>query len=173
MVSELAVGATLLFTVVGLPLLVVGGLAARWSGSWLRTFSNAMAGDPVPPPPPFRPRPGLLGWIRSASPTLPPGGPGLPLLKLPLGVASSVTAVVLSSVGATALTYWMWRPLTSCAGAGCHGGADYVARHHLDSAVNLSALAFAGAVILFLTPRIVRSVLALDRNLVRTLLGPA
>jgi hypothetical protein len=79
---------------------------------------------------------------------------------------------VLYSAGVTALTYWMWRPLTACAAGTCHRNADFVARHHLDSAANLSALAFAGAVILFLTPRVVRGVLALDRTLVRALLGP-
>ena len=102
-----------------------------------------------------------------------PGGPGCTCCSsCRWALASSVTAVVLYSTGATALTYWIWRPFTSCDAGSCHGGADYIARHHLDSAVNLSALAFAGAVILMLTPRVVRGVLAVDRVLVRTLLGP-
>jgi Putative sensor len=174
-VSELSVAASLLVTVVGLPLLVLGGLATRWLGSQLRSLSNAMTGDEVPAPPAFRPRPGFLGWIRSG---LTDGAAWRArlylLLKLPLGIATSVTAVTLYATGATALTYWAWRPLTSCdAGADgvCHRSGNYVARHHLDSAVNLSVLAFVGLVILVLTPRIVHGLLALDRKLVRTLLG--
>jgi Putative sensor len=175
-VSELSVAASLLATVVGLPLLVIGGRATRWLSSRLRSFSNAMTGDDVPAPPALRPRPGVLGWIGFE---LTDGATWRArlylLLKLPLGLASSATAVTLYASGATALTYWMWRPLTSCdAGADgtCHRSGDYVARHHLDSAVNLSVLAFAGLVALILTPRVVRGLLALDRMLVRTLLGP-
>jgi hypothetical protein len=170
-VAELSVAASLLATVVGLPLLVLGGTCARWLGSRLRTFSNAMTGQGVPPPPAIRPRPGVLGWIRSGVTDRAAWRARLYLLlKLPVGLASSVTAVVLYSSGAFALTYWMWRPLTTCDAGSCSG--DYAARHHLDSAVNLSALAFAGVVIVLLTPRVVRGMLALDRLLVRTLLGP-
>jgi hypothetical protein len=134
-----------------------------------------MTGDDVPAPRAFRPRPGFLGWIRSG---LTDGAAWRArlylLLKLPLGLAGAVTAVTLYASGVTALTYWAWRPLTPCdAGADgtCHRSGDYVARHHLDSAVNLSVLACAGLVLLVLTPRIVRGLLAIDRSLVRTLLG--
>lgn len=172
-VSELSVAASLLATIVGLPLLVAGGLAARWLGGWLRIFSNTMTGDHVAAPPPFRARPGVLGWVRSGITDAAAWRARLYLLlKLPLGVVSSVTAVAMYSSGVAALTYWMWRPLTACDAATCHRSGDYVARHHLDSAVNLAVLAFAGLVVLVLTPRVVRGVLALDRRLVRTLLGP-
>jgi hypothetical protein len=171
-VSELSVAASLLATLVGLPLLVAGGLAARWLGSQLRVFSNTMSGDCVGAPPAFRARPGLLGWIRSGVTDGAAWRARLYLLlKLPLGLASSMTAVVLYSSGVAALTYWLWRPLT-CDASACHRSGDYVARHHLDTAMNLAVLAFAGFVVLILTPRAVRGVLALDRSLVRTLLGP-
>ena len=138
--SGLAVGAGLIATVVGLPVLVLGGLCARWLGNRLRILSNAMTGDDVPAPPPFRSRPGLLGWIRSG---LTDGAAWRArlylLLKLPVGVAASVTAVGLYSCGLAALTYWMWRPFTACDAGRCPGGADYVARHHLDTAANVSA----------------------------------
>jgi hypothetical protein len=65
----------------------------------------------------------------------------------------------------------MWRPLTACDAGACTSD-DYVARHHLDTAVNLSVLAFAGAAVLIIAPRVGRGLLALDRTLVRTLLGP-
>jgi hypothetical protein len=169
-VTDLSIGVSLLATLAGLPLLVLGGLSARWLGSRLRTFSNAMTGDDVPAPPAFRPRPGMLGWIRSG---LADGAEWRArlylLLKLPVGLAGAVTAIVLYAVGLFATTYWIWRPVT-CGGGSCR--RDYAARHHLDSAVNLAVLAAAGVVILLVTPRVVRGLIAVDRALIRRLLGP-
>ena len=164
-------------TLVGLPLLV-----ARWSVRTLvglpgcGAVSNTMTGDDVPPPPPpFRARPGVLGMDplrRHRQRGL--ASPGLYLLlKLPLRRRQPPSPPSRCTHRSSP------RSRTGCgvrsprvAPAPAHGSGDYVAQHHLDSTMNLAALAFAGTVLLILTPRVVRGVNALDRALVRTLLGP-
>jgi len=50
---------------VGLPLLVVSSLGARQFGAVNRRLAGRLLGLRVAPPPPLRPQPGVVGWLRA------------------------------------------------------------------------------------------------------------
>src|SRR5258708_3480954 len=50
---------------VGPPLLALSSLGARGFAAVSRGLAGRLLGMRVAPPPPFRPRPGVVGWIRS------------------------------------------------------------------------------------------------------------
>jgi hypothetical protein len=174
-VVEMSVSATLLVTVVGLPLIAVAGFVSRWLGSGLRSFANMMIGTDVPPAQPFRGKPGMLGWIGSCLTDGTAWRARLYLaLKLPVGIASVTTAASLYAAGIVGLTYWAWRPFLSCdsrTDAVCHKAPEF-GNHQLDTTSGIFLVFLAGAVLLLLTPQVVRGVLAVDKLMVRTLLGP-
>ena len=176
-VTSLSISAGLLVTFVGLPLLAITGLGARWFGSGMRVLSNSLAGSAVPAPPPFRSHPGLLGWISAC---LQDGTAWRArlylLLKFPVGVATFVTAVAFYWYGIGGVTYWIWRPLLPCdrpsAGDACHRGVRFTNNYYLDTPFRVILTTLAGAVLLLLAPWVVHGVLTVDRLLVRWLLGP-
>jgi signal transduction histidine kinase len=175
-VPTTAASAGLLITFVGLPLLAVTGLGARWLGYGVRRLANELIGADVEAPQPFRANPGLLGWIGSC---LTDGTAWRArlylLLKLPVGIASFVVAVVFYSYGLAGVSYWIWRPFTPCNTSSdhvCHRGAGITDHYYLDTPFRIFLTAVAGLLILLVAPWVVRGVLAVDRLLVRALLGP-
>ncbi len=174
-VTTLAVSAGLAVTFIGLPLLVITGMGARWFGYGLRELSNSLSGTAVPPPAPFRPRPGL-GWIGAGLKDATAWRARLYLaLKLPTGILGFVAAITFYGYGLGGVTYWIWRPFlpcnTSTTGV-CHHGAEFLNGVYLDTAWMVTSTAIVGLLLLLLAPWIVHGVLSLDRLLVRTLLGP-
>ncbi|MBN9621133.1 MAG: sensor domain-containing protein, partial [Actinobacteria bacterium] len=176
-VTTLSVSGGLLITFVGLPLMAITGLLSRYLGSGLRVFANRLIGTDVPPPQQFRTNLGLLGWIGSC---LTDGTAWRArlylLLKLPLGIASFVTAVVLYTYGFGAVTYAAWRPFLPCnyskAGHVCHRAAAYGNDYFVDTPFRIVYTAAIGLILLLLAPWVVRGVLYLDRLAMRLLLGP-
>src|SRR6266849_3528056 len=59
------VGVVSFGVLVGPPLLALSSLGARGLAAISRGLAGRLLGTRVAPPPPFRPRPGLVGWIRS------------------------------------------------------------------------------------------------------------
>ena len=59
---------------VGPPLLAVSSPGARGFAAVSRGLADGLLGTRVAPPPPFRPRPGVMGWIRSGITDAPAGG---------------------------------------------------------------------------------------------------
>jgi signal transduction histidine kinase len=175
-VTTTSVSVGLLITFVGLPLLALSGLAARWIGYGIRGLADTLAGANVPPPQPFRANPGLLGWIGSSLTDGTAWRARLYLvLKLPVGIASFVTAVVFYSYGLGATTYWIWRPFLPCGASTdhtCHRGANFGESYYLDTPFRVILTATAGLVLLLLAPWVVRGVLLVDRLLISALLGP-
>src|SRR5262249_37089315 len=99
-VVVLSVGVALAVTVIGLPVLAAGGLACRRVGAAERVRARALLGVEVGEPAPFRPRPGFLGWLRSAlgDPTGWRAAVYL-LATFPVGLATFVLAAVFSLAG--------------------------------------------------------------------------
>jgi signal transduction histidine kinase len=175
-VTTFAVSVGLAVTFIGLPLLAVTGLGARWFGYGLRELSNSLSGTAVAPPAPFRARPGLLGWI----------GSGLQdgtawrarlylLLKLPTGILGFVAAIAFFAYGLGGATYWIWRPFLPCttsADGVCHRSAELHNNVYVDTWWAVALTAVVGVILLLLAPWVVHGVLTLDRFLVRALLGP-
>ncbi|GAA4803062.1 sensor domain-containing protein [Tomitella cavernea] len=178
-VASLSIGGVLVITFVGLPLIAVTGAAARWLGGCWRAGTNRLLGWDVPAPAPFRARrPGMLGRLVSA---LQDGTAWRAILyfivKLPLGIASSVVSIVLYSYGLGALSYGLWRRWLPCVdggpGAPCHRAMQLGDGRYLESTAEIVWLAVAGVVVLLLAPWAVRAVLAVERPVLRVLLGPS
>lgn len=163
-------------TFVGLPLLAATGMLSRVFGGWLRRMTNRLTGSSIAAPRPFRANPGLLGWIGSC---LTDGTAWRArlylLLKLPLGILTSVAATTLWSYGLGGLTYPIWRPLLPCnhddRGV-CHRGVGLADNVYLDSWWRIVLTALAGLLILSITPLLVHLVVQADVFAARMLLGP-
>jgi signal transduction histidine kinase len=175
-ITTTSLSAGLLVTFVGLPLLAVTGLGARWMGSGVRSLANRLAGADVPPPQPFRANPGLLGWIGASMTDGTAWRARLYLLlKLPVGGAESVMAAMFFSYGVGGVSYAIWRPFLPCndtTDGQCHRGIEFGSNYTMDTPWRVLLVVVAGVVVLLLTPWVVRGVLMVDRLLVRALLGP-
>ncbi|HEX7354505.1 MAG TPA: sensor domain-containing protein [Mycobacteriales bacterium] len=166
----------LIVTFVGLPLLAASGLVARWIGWQWREGTNAFLGWDTPAPRRFRSGRGLFGWLGAC---LVDGTAWRAriylLLKLPLGIASFVTAVVCYVDGLGFLTYgiwYRWLPCTTDDGV-CHRAATLWGGYYVDSAPRILWVAAVGLLLLLVGPWAVRLVLFVDRVAVGALLGPS
>jgi len=175
--SSIYVSGLLLITLIGLPLLAGAVLGARGFGALHRTVARHLLGMRAEAPPPFRPRPGLIGWIRPAL----SDGPGWRamgylLLKLPVGLLAFALAALFWAYALAFLTYAAWRPFLpgqyDTAGA-WHRGAQLGTDYYIDTWPRILATFGAGVVLLLLAPWVVRGVLVLDRLLIGWLLGPS
>ncbi|MEO6886937.1 MAG: sensor domain-containing protein [Jatrophihabitantaceae bacterium] len=173
-VVTVSVSGALFITFVGVPLMVATGYGARQFGVGNRLLANALLGANVPALPRLLLAPGLSGWLKGLwDPSVGRARVYL-LLKLPLGIASFVVAVVFYSYGLGGITYWIWRPFLPCNDHStvCHRGAQLWSNHTLDSSAGITLVAVIGLVMMLLAPWAVRAVVAIDKALVRALLGP-
>jgi signal transduction histidine kinase len=175
-VTTVAFSAGLLVTFVGLPLLAVTGLISRTLGQMSRRLANRLAGGDVAPPQPFHANPGLLGWIGSCLTDGTAWRARLySVLKLPLGIATFMTATFFVGYGVGGVTYAIWRPFLPCNKSlddVCHHGVGLTSGYYLDTPFRVVLTAVAGALILLAAPWAIRAVVSVDRALVRPLLGP-
>ena len=112
-VATLAAGAALTFTVlgilVGLPLIAVSSLGARGLGAVNRGLARRLLGVRVAAPPPFRPQPGLIVWVRSAlADAAGWRARAYLVLKLPVSVLSGFVAAYFWLGGLAYLTFPIW-----------------------------------------------------------------
>jgi signal transduction histidine kinase len=175
-VVTLSASAFLAVTFIGLPLMAVTGLASRRIGSGLRRFANRLIGTRIGAPQPFRPNHGLLGWI----------GSGLSdgtawrarlclLLKLPLGIATFMVALLFWIYGIGGVTYAAWRPALGCNRTSdhvCHRAIGFTDTWQADTPFRIFLVTIAGLVLLLAAPWAVRGVVKLDALVMRGLLGP-
>ena len=170
-------GGLLLLTFLGLPLFAASSTGARALGAASRGLARSMLGERAGAPPPPRRRPGFLGWVRSGlTDRAAWRARAYQVLKLPLAVLSFCAAGItwaggLASVASPVL--WEAEPGT----VRDHG----VARHaigvnygsfHFDTWPKIMLLVAQGVVLLVLAPWAVRATVAMDRLLIRKLLGP-
>jgi signal transduction histidine kinase len=174
-VTTLSVSAGLVITFVGLPLLAVTGLASRYFGSWIRSLANRLTGSNVAPPAPFRTEPGVFGFIKAS---LRDGTAWRArlylLLKLPLGIATFVSAAVFWVYGLGALSYPIWRPFLPCqtgTDGKCHRGSNFGNSYFIDTPGRIAWFALAGALLLLAAPWVTRAVVNVDRSAMRVLVG--
>jgi signal transduction histidine kinase len=168
--------AGLLVTFVGLPLMAITGLASRYLGSSSRMLGNRLLGAEIPPPQPFHANPGLLGWIGSC---LTDGTAWRArlylLLKLPLGIAGFVAAVAFWTYGLGGVTYAIWRPFLPCnttSDGRCHHSVGFTDSWQADTPFRIVVVTVAGVLLTLAAPWVVRSVVTVDRIVMRGLLGP-
>lgn len=177
-VASLFFSACLSVIGVGLALLAVSSLGARQLGALNRAAARRWLDEEIAPPPPFQPRPGVVGWLRSGIAD-PPGwrARAYVALKFPLAVASVITVIVLR----LASLWWILAPAQWAANVGTEtvhddgGLRHYVINFgsfYFDTwprTLLLTAIGLAGW---WLAPWVLRTLLYLDRRLLADLLGP-
>jgi len=193
------VGLALSVSFAGLPLLALSLRAARRLGACCRRLANRALGSrteserlfrprqqvrPIDAPPPPRPQPGVVGWIRSSlTDAVSWRACAYLLLKLPVAVLGGIGLIYIVAWGVGYSTFPVWWELIHRLAA--HGDAVQVPRWIawwtpnpvlVAQAVPSLALSFAlvpaGLCALIWTPWMIKGCNDLDRMLAGRLLGP-
>ncbi|KUN85350.1 histidine kinase [Streptomyces bungoensis] len=175
-VTMASLGAGLLVTFLGIPVLAAALAGCRGFGVLERMRARALLGLEVADPEPLRTgRSGLFAWMGAV---LKSGTSWrhllYALLQFPWAVFSFGVSVAFWTSGWSLLTYPLWRWVFPMY-AGQGGLQLYGDRHHsvyLDNPFEITVTALAGLLVTLATPWIVRALTAVDGLLVRGLLGP-
>ncbi|HEY1641383.1 MAG TPA: sensor domain-containing protein [Streptosporangiaceae bacterium] len=158
--------------VIGLPLLIGSALGARWLGGVSRGLARRVIGVHVAAPPPLRPLPGRLGWIRAVL-TDPAGwrARAYLLLKLPVALLGLAALAAPWGLGLLYLGYPLfWSVFHELARHGI------VINIGLPAAPDVLPYTFLmiplGALMVRAGPRLTWAVNSLDVALITRLLGP-
>jgi signal transduction histidine kinase len=176
-VTMVSLGAGLLITFIGVPVLAAALAGARGLGSLERVRARALLGVEVGTPEPLRPRKnGPMGWMGAVLKS------GLSWRSLLYGVLHMPWAVFAFAVGLTfwttgwsLLTYPLWRWVFPMY-AGQGGIQLYGDGHHsvyLDNPFEITVTALVGLAITLATPWVLRALTTVDRLAVVGLLGPS
>ncbi|MFE0350664.1 sensor histidine kinase [Streptomyces griseoluteus] len=176
-VTMISLGAGLLVTFVGVPVLALALVGCRGFGVLERARAGALLKVRVAAPEPLNPGgPGLLPWLGAV---LRSGSSWrhlvYALVHFPWAVFSFSVAISFWTYGWALLTYplWFW-VFPMWAGQG--GIQLYGDDHHsvyLDNPFEITATALVGLVFTLLTPWLLRGLTTVDGLLVRGLLGPS
>ncbi|MFI1313691.1 sensor histidine kinase [Streptomyces albidoflavus] len=176
-VTTLALGAGLLVTFVGVPVLALGLAGCRGIGVLERARARALLGARVGEPRPVRGRkPGVLGWMTSV---IKSGESWRHLLHaflhFPWAVFTFCLAVPVWAYGWAMLTYplwqWVFPRYADVPGIQLYG--DEHREIYLDSPPEIALAAGIGLVLTLLVPYLIRGLTTVDRLLVTGLLGPS
>ncbi|MER8031788.1 sensor domain-containing protein [Streptomyces bauhiniae] len=176
-VTMISLGAGLLVTFIGVPVLALGLVGCRGFGALERARAGALLKVRVAPPEPLRPSgPGLLPWLGAV---LKSGSSWrhlvYALVHFPWAVFSFSVSISFWAYGWALLTYplWFW-VFPMWAGQG--GIQLYGDDHHsvyLDNPFEITATALVGLAFTLVTPWLLRGLTTVDGLLVRGLLGPS
>ena len=164
-VTGLSLGAGLLITLVGIPILVLTLLGCR-SAAWLELRRARLLSLDLPDPPPLD-RTG--SFLRRASRPLVDGvgwrAAAYFVLMLPVGIVTFTIAITIWATALVLLTLpaWAWSVP--------HGGPEFGNAYYWNKPWQLALAVLAGAILTLLAPWVVRALAACDRGLVRGLLG--
>ncbi|WP_328358984.1 sensor domain-containing protein [Streptomyces sp. NBC_00457] len=176
-VTMVSLGAGLLVTFLGIPVLAAGLAGCRLFGSLERARARGLLGLEVAAPEPLRMRkPGAMAWMGAV---LKSGSSWRALLyavlHLPWAVFSFVVSVTAWSIGWSLLTYPLWFWLFPVYGGqdGLQLYGDETHHVYLDNPFEITVTALVGLLFTLATPWIVRALTTVDRMLVHGLLGPS
>ncbi|MEU5522531.1 sensor domain-containing protein [Streptomyces sp. NPDC047860] len=176
-VTMVALGAGLLVTFLGVPVLAAALAGCRGLGSVERARARGLLGLEVGEPEPLRTqRNGLMAWVGAV---LKSGASWRSLLyavlQLPWAVLSFTVTVTLWSLGWTLLTYplWFWVFPAYAGQDGLQLYGDETHRVYLDNPFEITVTAGVGLLFTLATPWIVRALTMVDRLMVHGLLGPS
>lgn len=170
-------GGLLLLTFLGLPLFAASSAGARGLGAASRGLARGMLNERVGTPPPLRRRPGFLGWVRSGlTDRVAWRARAYQVLKLPLAALSFYAAGITWAGGlmslASPVLFDVVHDTVRDHGVVRHTiGVNY-GSFHFDTWPKIMLLVAQGVVLLLLAPWVVRAMVAMDRFLIRALLGP-
>ncbi|MFI5808056.1 sensor histidine kinase [Streptomyces sp. NPDC051561] len=173
-ILTISLGAGLLVTFIGIPVLAGGLLLARGFGAMERGRARVLLGLDVPSPKPVRSaRPGAMGWMGA---TLKSGASWrhllYGLLHMPWAIFAFTVSVVFWTVGLAGLTY----PLYQWTFSGEDGVRLYGGMHdevYLDSPLAITLTSAVGLLVVMVCPWITRALVSVDRLMVAGLLGPS
>ncbi|MFE9772342.1 sensor histidine kinase [Streptomyces sp. NPDC005931] len=177
-VTMVALGAGLLVTFLGVPVLAAALAGCRGAGAVERARARGLLGLEVGEPEPLRTqgRQGFTAWIGAV---LKSGASWRSLLyavlRLPWAVFSFPVVVTFWSVGWSLLTYplWFWVfPLYGGQG-GIQLYGDEQHQIYVDNPFEITVTALVGLLFTIATPWIVRALTTVDRVMVHGLLGPS
>ncbi|MFC3587935.1 sensor domain-containing protein, partial [Streptantibioticus rubrisoli] len=175
-VAMLSCGAGLLITFLGVPVLAAMLAGCLGLGHVERARARGLLRLDVADPEPVRRGRGLMGWV---------GGlfrSGVSwrhvlyaFLLFPWGVFTFCVCVVLWTYGWAALTYplwqWVFPAYVHQPGLQLYGDVDHSV--YLDGPFKVTLTALAGLLLVLGTPWVIRGLTAVDRLMVRGLLGPS
>ncbi|MFC8534693.1 sensor histidine kinase [Streptomyces sp. NPDC057249] len=176
-ITMVSLGAGLLVTFLGIPVLAAGLAMCRGFGMLERTRARALLRLDVADPAPVRGRKGgLMSWVGAVLKS------GVSwrhllyaLLHFPWAVFAFCLALTLQAWGWAALTYPLWHWFvpshTGVSGIQLYGDAQHEV--YLDSGVDLALTAGLGLGIVILTPWVIRGLATVDRLMVAGLLSPS
>ncbi|MFD1663452.1 sensor histidine kinase [Streptomyces caeni] len=176
-VTMLSLGAGLLVTFVGIPLLAAALAGCRGFGALERVRARALLGLEVadPEPVPVR-RGGPMGWVWAV---LKSGTSWRHMLytvvQFPWATFSFCVGVSLWATGWALLTYplWFWVFPVYAGQGGIQLYGDGTHHIYLDNPFEITVTALVGLLFTLATPWIVRGLTTVDRLLVLGLLGPS
>jgi signal transduction histidine kinase len=176
-VTMVSLGAGLLVTFLGVPVLAAALAGCRGFGSVERARARGLLGLDVGEPEPLRlKRQGFMGWTGAV---LKSGTSWRALLysvmQLPWAVLSFAVTVTFWTLGWSLLTYplWFW-VLPQYAGQdGIQLYGDEQRAIYLDNPFEIAVTAGVGLLFTLATPWIVRALTTVDRVMVHGLLGPS
>ncbi|MFF4291044.1 sensor histidine kinase [Streptomyces sp. NPDC001633] len=177
-IGVLAVGAGLLVTFLGIPVLAGGLAGARGLGGLERARARALLGLEVATPEPVRPaKPGLMAWIGAVLKS------GVSwrhllycLLRFPWAIFAFIFSLTFWTLGWMLLTYPLWRwvfpayvgqPGIQLWGDGLGNGL------YVDTPAEIGLVSGAGLLLVLAGPWVIRGLTQVDRVLVHGLLGPS
>ncbi|MFD9135542.1 sensor histidine kinase [Streptomyces bottropensis] len=176
-VTMVSVGAGLLITFLGVPVLAAGLAGCRGFGALERARARALLGVEVSAPEPLRPKGrGAMAWMGAV---LRSGSSWRQLLyaviQFPWSVFSFVVAVTFWTYGWALLTYplWFWVFPVWAGQDGLQLYGDETHSVYLDNPFEVTVTALVGLLFTMASPWIVRGLTTVDRVMVGALLGPS
>jgi signal transduction histidine kinase len=171
-VTALSVGISTAILIVGLPLIAVMIMISRGFGMVYRGLGRGLLGVVVANPLIDRRRSGPLGYLTERTgwrATL------FLLVQFPVAIIDFTVAVFMYSYALAGITYPIWRPAVhpQTDQGQVHRGVQLGPHIWLDTPIRVVGVAVVGLLLLLAAPWVLRGVLALDRLLIRTLLGPS
>jgi signal transduction histidine kinase len=176
-VTMVALGAGLLVTFLGIPVLAAGLAGCRGFGALERARARGLLGLEVADPEPLRMRKsGVMAWMGAVLKSGTSWRTLLySLLQFPWSVFSFVVAVNFWAYGWALLTYPLWFWLFPVYGGqdGLQLYGDTTHSIYLDNPFEITVTALVGLMFTLATPWIVRALTMVDRLMVHGLLGPS
>ncbi|MCC3282156.1 MULTISPECIES: sensor histidine kinase [Arthrobacter] len=176
-VSTVVLGSTLLVTVVGLIVTAAMVVAARYWGTVNRSLTSALLHRNIEAPPPFTPRPGFFGYLRSG---LADTAGWRAVAHMAVSFVTATTAAILSITflvtGLGCMTHWYWSqwlPPMQASDGTWHRGTMIAPDVFLDGFWWQAAYAAVGVLMTFvLWPAVNNGSARLQAALSAALLGP-
>ncbi|WP_255955184.1 sensor histidine kinase [Streptomyces odontomachi] len=176
-VTTLSMGAGMLITFLGVPILAAGLACCRGFGALERTRARALLGLEVAPPEPIRPaKRGALAWMGE----LLKSGVSwrhmlYAMIHFPWAVFAGSVSLGFWTYGWALLSYPLWQwvfPMyLGTGGIQLYGDATH--NVYLDNPFEIAMTALVGLLVTLATPWMMRALTTVDRLLVSGLLGPS